>query len=125
MFQINGLLAFSEKDSFEGGCDPDTSTSWQVESIFKADTIKGVILEVAESLGIPEKDVKESVNIDDYAEDEPGRIDFCMTADEDNYPASESQTAQWKNGEIDLYYVIYMGYVEEIKPVDLSESMLD
>ena len=125
MFQINGLLAFSEKDSFEGGCDPDTSTSWQVESNFKADTIKGVILEVAEFLGIPEKDIKESVIIDEWADTEPGRIDFCMTADEDNYPASESQIAQWKNGDIDLYYVVYTGYVEKIEAVDLSESMLD
>ena len=125
MFQINGLLAFSEKDSFEGGCDPNTSTSWTIDTNFKADTIKGVILEVAEFLGIPEKDVKESVIIDKWADTESGRIDFCMMADKDNYPASESQTAQWKNGEIDLYYVIYMGYVEEIKPVDLSESMLD
>lgn len=125
MFQISGLLVFSEKDSFEDGCDPDTSTSWTIDTNFKADTIKGVILEVAEFLGIPEKDVKESVIIDEWIEDDPGRVDFCMTADEDNCPASESQTAQWKNGEIDLYYVIYTGYVEKVEPVDLSESMLD
>ena len=125
MFQVNGLLAFSEKDSFEGGCDPDTRTSWMIDTNFKDDTIKGVILKVAEFLGIPEKDVKESVIIDEWADTERGRIDFCMTADEDNCPASESQIAQWKNGDIDLYYVIYTGYVEKVEPVDLSESMLD
>ena len=125
MFQISGLLAFSEKDSFEGGCDPDTSTSWQIKTEFKADTVKGVILSVAEFLGIPEKDVKESVIIDEWVDTESGRIDFCITANEDNYPATESKIAQWKNGDIDLYYVIYTGYVEKVEPVDLSMSMLD
>lgn len=122
MYKINGLLKFSEEDSFEEGCLPDTAQSYHVDMEFIGDTPESIINKVMEFLGV-DKDAVELNACEDI-----GRVDFAITENADgnklyDYP---NQVEAWKHEEIRAWYCIYTGNVVEYteSPTNLENVTL-
>lgn len=109
MYQINGFLKMAEKDNFEEGCDPTTSQHSMVEIVLKSETTDGLIDEVKSFFGIDDDSIQKN------ACDEDGRIDIVTLENGEGYNAFESQIEKWKQGNLDLWSVIYTGQVLQVE----------
>jgi hypothetical protein len=107
------LLKFSEEDVYNDGCQPNTGQCFQVEVSFTDKTTDGLIKKIADYLGC------DSDGIEKNACEDPGRVDFALTEDENSTVASKSQIKEWKKGKIKLYYSVYTGFIESLERVSL------
>jgi len=116
-YQIHGFLKFAEVDSWEEGCDPDTSITQEVSVNFTGKSPVEVIEKAAEFLGVATKGKDNGVELN--ACGDKGRVDFAKMEDAEGTTPSKSQIAAWKNGKETLYYVVYTAYVERVTPAEL------
>lgn len=107
MYKIDGLLKFSEEDSFEEGCLPDTAQMSEVDILWTGPTPENVINQVMGFLGVD----KNSVELN--ACEDIGRVDFALTENADGYKLDDfpAQVKKWKAGKQKAYYVVYTGYL--------------
>lgn len=122
MYKIDGLLKFSEEDSFEEGCLPDTSQMSEVDILWTGSTPQDVINQVMEFLGVN----KDSVELN--ACEDIGRVDFAIIENADGYSLYDFpiQVEKWKAGKQKAYYCVYTGQVVEYteSPVNLENVTL-
>lgn len=118
MYKIDGLLKFSEEDSFEEGCLPDTAQMSEVDILWTGPTPENVINQVMEFLGVG----KDSVDLN--ACEDIGRVDFALNEGGDGYKLYDypERVEKWKAGKIKAWYCVYTGYVVEytVSPVNLE-----
>jgi|SRR5688572_5244189 len=121
MYKIDGLLKFSEEDSFEEGCIGPGSLS-EVDILWTGSNPLEVIQKVMDFLGVD----KEAVSLNSC--DEVGRVDFSLLENGDGYQLYDfpSQVDDWKAGKIKAYDVCYTGQVVECteSPVNLENVTL-
>lgn len=112
-YQMNGLLKFTEEDSYENGCNPDTVQIFEVDKKFEADTPQELIKDVAEWLAV------DNDGIEKNACDEAGRVDFSLMEDGESNKSTKTQISAWKKNKQKLWSVTYTGYVEKVEFVRL------
>ena len=112
-FIARNLSKFYEEYNFENGCQPNTGGMFEVNAEFLGKSTDEVIQKIANYLGV-EKD-----GIEKNACDEPGRVDFALTEDDDSIKLSKSQIALWKQGKLRAWYAVYTAYIEEVTPAKI------
>lgn len=108
-YQIKRLLKIAEVDSYEEGCDPDTTQMTDVDLYFKGTSPDDVIHRCAEYLGVDKDSIEKNV-----CDDDDGRIDFSLMECDDSTVPNKNEIARWKKGQLRLWDVTYSGYVEKV-----------
>lgn len=111
-YEINGLRKMTEEDIYNEGCIPNTGVNFFIGIPFKADTVDGLVKQIGDFLGIPDKDLKNSFELN--ACDEDGRIDLQMMEDNIGIYASKSDLDAWKTRNKKLWAGYYTAYVEKV-----------
>ena len=120
MLEINGWFKFAELDSWENGCDPD-STRWEDgNESFTAETEDKLIAQLMEFC-----DVTDKQNVLINSCDQDGRIDLQRYEDEQGCVANAGEMESFKRGEINLYLACYTFNVESVtrEPFAFSQGM--
>jgi hypothetical protein len=113
MLHINRVIHFSEVDSWDEGCIPDTGSECVMELTFKAGTKQRLLENLVAYFEVPID------NIELNACEEMGRIDVCRMENSQGLLPSEEESQAWKRGEINLFAVTYTMYVVEQTPFNL------
>ena len=118
--EVNGIRKHTEKDSYENGCDPDTSKSIYIEQTFKADTQEELIVTLHNLLDIPMKAGSYDIN---PCEDGLNRIDFYAQENLRGKTPNEMELKLWRADHLELYSSIYSVYVDLVMraPFTLSK----
>lgn len=116
MYQIKNLFKTAEKDVYKHGCILDSCLHFEIDVSFKNNTIKGLIQEVAEFLGIDADKIKDSIELNSC--DEKGRVDFSVMEDSDSNYADAEDIKAWKQGNLTLWSCIYSARIEKIEVVE-------
>ena len=114
-FIIRDLHKFTEEDSWQDGCLPETGRAYSVGVGFEGATPAEVIRKVCEFVVCGPDDIERD------ACEETGRVDFCVTENGDGQPLTESEREEWKAGKIKAYYAVYSGFVESVERVRLTK----
>ena len=109
-YEITGWFKFAEEDSFEHGCDPDTTFSYAGDDIFKGETVEDVLKQIKNFLG-----VDEDYEVDLDSCEEPGRVDIQILENKDAYPATSAEMERWRAGEITLWAACYSFEIYEVE----------
>lgn len=116
-YQLTILDKIATLDDYNEG-EQGMGNNFYVNETMKADTISEAIKKACDFVGGDFEGDEKCWNIDIDADQ--GRIDFQTLENGDAELPSNSELEQWKRGELDLYACYYVGYVEELKPVNLE-----
>lgn len=112
-FSISGFSIYSERDSYESGCKPDSGRSYWDETEIEADNLKELIIKICNHLEVDYQEL--SFN----ACDEIGRLDAQRHEDDEGSPFDPHDYEDWKKGELEGWLTTYTGFV--VGPVNLEE----
>lgn len=122
IYKFVGQIAHFERDSFEQGCDPDSSDTIGLDGYeYMSTSLEGLIEDLETVFGVTKKDM--SIEI----EGDEGRIDIQLYVP---YPHCYSMyneysrlEADFKAGKIDITLVTVTGKIYEITktPVNLED----
>lgn len=105
-YEINGWSKYVQRDNWRDGCHGAASCYGGNER-FSGDTALDAVEAFCDFIG---------ADIDNDAElnacEEAGRVDVSIMENADGYAATDYEIQKWKNGEIELWYAVYTGYVE-------------
>lgn len=113
MFQIDGFLKMWEEDVFADGCQPETAKHFHVDVKFTGKTAAEVIKKAQEYLGVDDEGTEKN------ACDEPGRVDFALTENDEGEALTPREVEAWKQGNIKAFYAVYSCIVEKVTPAKL------
>ena len=117
MFFMNGLIKHVELDTYQQGCiDDPTNHSMNVDVMFKAETLKGLLDKVSEFIGCYDYQINP-------CGDDPSRVDWQLTVDENTYPASQSDLQLWRKGKKRLWIADFTGFVERSNTVNIEQEL--
>lgn len=103
---IDGLHKHAEQDVWETGCISEGGSYTFVDVKLSANTIEGVIRKARDFVGVGEDATELN------ACEEPGRVDFAVTENEEGHELTDAQVVEWKAGRRKAWYCVYTGYVE-------------
>jgi len=116
-YEINGVHQFTEEDTYNEGCQPNSGNSGFLSHIkIKADTVEELIKKLFSELCF--KYDKDAMELD--ACDEDGRIDISVMEDENGSEATASELKAWKEGNKRLWSGIYTAHVELVERQTVS-----
>lgn len=115
MLKTNGFFVMSEEDSFENGCNPDSSRISEDNTHFTATNEQDLIDQIKDYL-----QVEDNAIILNSCE-EKGRIDIQRLEDSAGNNATKNQISRWKLGKLKLYAVMYSARVEEVVEFEFSK----
>ena len=118
IYESGNALKFTEEDIYQGGCQPITGGSWEVDISFKDNTIKGLIEKIIDYYGVEISDVE----LD--ACEEQGRIDISILENAESIQASKSEIEAWKQGKIKLWSSIYTYQVHEVTKIPIKLEVI-
>lgn len=116
-YQIKDLLKLAEVDSYNDGCDPDTTSMSEISVSFTGKTAIEVIGKAADFLGIETSGPDNGTEVNVCGE--KGRVDFQGMECEDGSKPSASEIVAWKKGNLKLWAVTYTAMVEKVTPAKL------
>ena len=111
-FVARNVSKFAEEDDWKQGCI-GKSQEYYLDVHFSGKSADEVIGKIASFLGQDAKDAEKNVC------DEPGRVEFGITENDDGNEMSKSEIERWKKGEIKAWYAVYTAYIEEVIPVSV------
>ncbi len=101
-------LKMTEEDTYNEGCLPETSTSYEVDIQFNDGTKEGLLNKMQEYFDITKDDML--IN----SCDENGRIDIQVLENSEGCKASDRELAQWKSNNLTLWLACYSYQVKEV-----------
>lgn len=119
-FIAKGWIKFSEEDSWENGCLPETAISFSGDEYFEADNLEKLIDRRGEFIG---QEDRCNYLLDSC--DEAGRLDIQQYETAEGLPATEKEIDDWKAGKKKLWLAVYSFYIEKhaIEHVSLMASV--
>ena len=114
MYFVNGLLKFSEEDSYQNGCVAGTAVSDCINTTFTGKTLAALL-----------EDLKIFTGCDDIlinSCDEQGRVDLQGYETADCETASETDMQLWRDGKKKLYAVTYTALIYKAELSNLIEG---
>ena len=116
-YQASGWGKLSEEDIYKDGCQPNTGGFTTGYTLFKADTLDGLLNELISFVGANHEDVQLN------SCEEVGRVDISIMENADGARATKQEIELWKEADIQLWDCIYTFTVEKIQAeaVNLEE----
>ena len=116
-YQASGWGKLSEEDIYQDGCQPNTGGFTTGYTLFKADTLDGLLNELMAFVGANRDDIELN------SCEEAGRVDISIMENADGARATKREIELWKDAEIRLWDCIYTFTVEKIQAeiVNLEE----
>jgi hypothetical protein len=114
-YQITGFTKFAEIDVFQDGCQPESGQSHYFDSLIQNTDIDSLIETAMGLLGVEDKK-----NVILNACEDIGRIDLMAYERDSGLSASESDMAQWRDGKLQLWSVIYTAHITQIMESDID-----
>lgn len=117
-YQLTILDKTATVDDYNEG-EQGMGNNFYINETFKGDSVREVIQQACEFVGGAWEGSDQCYSTDIDAED--GRIDFQTLENGEGEAADIHEIDRWKQGKETLYACYYVGFVEQITPVNLKE----
>lgn len=107
-YESGKAFKHTEVNDYEQGCLPDTSSCWDVDIKFSANTKEELIEQIKNYYDVTNEDIMLN------SCDEPGRIDIQILEDENSFKATEHDKELWKQGKKKLWLSTYTYYARMV-----------
>lgn len=105
---------FSEKYNYKEGCIPETGKNIPYDYTFKAKSLKELIAKIKDYFEVDKGDIELN------ACGEMGRMDIWRIENTLGDIPTEREYQEWKNGKRDLWYAVYVLYVDWVQEMEVE-----